>query len=271
MMTTTTTSAVLALLATFLAKGMLVQSFSTNKCSNKLLDSHHNNVKAFVGPYLASEGKVITFTSLRATEDTEEENTKPSEESNDGEDKASAASGLDILNSPAFLNRKMEVLKNDVAQADEQIEELNQKIEMGKAEWGSQLEALDNEYKTIQERMKTRSEQGDDMAIIQVVREMLTVLDNFDRAFGQVSAEADLDKEIEEKYRNGYEDIFKTFEKLGVTKVETVGTEFDYEYHQAVMQRPSDEYDEGIVSEELQKGFVLGETLIRAAMVSVAA
>ena len=54
-------------------------------------------------------------------------------------------------------------------------------------------------------------------------------------------------------------------------EVETVGTEFDYEVHQAVMQKPSEEYDEGIVCEELQKGFKIGDTLVRAAMVVVAA
>ena len=54
-------------------------------------------------------------------------------------------------------------------------------------------------------------------------------------------------------------------------QVETLGTEFDYEVHQAVMQQPSDEYDEGIVCQEFQKGFKIGDTLIRAAMVAVAA
>jgi molecular chaperone GrpE len=46
--------------------------------------------------------------------------------------------------------------------------------------------------------------------------------------------------------------------------------EFDYEFHQAVMQKPSEEYEEGIVCEELAKGFKLNDQLIRAAMVVVA-
>lgn len=109
------------------------------------------------------------------------------------------------------------------------------------------------------------------MAVVQVIREMLDVLDNYDRAFGAVTPETDEEKAIEAEYKETYDQIVKTFENLGVSVIETVGKEFDYEYHQAIMQRPTDEYEEGIVCEEFQKGFVLGDTLIRASMVAVAA
>ena len=108
------------------------------------------------------------------------------------------------------------------------------------------------------------------MATVQCVREMLGVLDNFDRALGSITPETDEQKEIEAEFKTTYDEILATFESLGVTTVETVGKEFDYEYHQAVMQMPTDEYEEGIVCTEMAKGFVLGETLIRAAMVAVA-
>jgi molecular chaperone GrpE len=127
------------------------------------------------------------------------------------------------------------------------------------------------QYEKIQERMKVQNEGGDDEATVKVVRQMLGVLDNYDRAFGVLTAETDEQKEIEDAYRATYDKILATFESLGVTEVETVGAEFDYEVHQAVMQRPSDDYEEGIVCEELAKGFVLQDKLIRAAMVSVAA
>ena len=109
------------------------------------------------------------------------------------------------------------------------------------------------------------------MAVQKVVRDMLDLLDNFDRAFGVITPETDKEKEIEAEYKEVYQMLLDTFEKLGVKQVETVGTEFDYEVHQAVMQRPSDEYEEGIVCDELQKGFIVGDKLIRAAMVAVAA
>jgi molecular chaperone GrpE len=119
--------------------------------------------------------------------------------------------------------------------------------------------------------MSTQNKAGDSMATINVVREMLDALDNCDRAFGAVTAETDEEKAIEAEYKEAYESILAIFEKLGVTEVETVGKEFDYEVHQAVMQRPVEGFEEGVVCEAYQKGFIIGDTLIRAAMVAVAA
>lgn len=120
-------------------------------------------------------------------------------------------------------------------------------------------------------RMSEQSKSGDTAAIILVARKFLEVMDNYDRAFGAITAESDDEKEIEAAYKNTYKMILDTFESLGIKEVETEGTEFDYEVHQAVMQRASPDHEEGIVCEELAKGYVLGDQLIRAAMVSVAA
>ena len=59
-------------------------------------------------------------------------------------------------------------------------------------------------------------------------------------------------KIIESELGKPIDQIYDTFEKLGVTEVPTIGAEFDYEVHQAVMQRPSDEYEEGIVRRACQ-------------------
>ena len=66
--------------------------------------------------------------------------------------------------------------------------------------------------------------------------------------------------------------ILDTLAGLGLKKVETVGTEFDYEFHSAVMMRPDEDFEEGMVCEELAKGYAMEDgTLVRAAMVVVAA
>lgn len=119
--------------------------------------------------------------------------------------------------------------------------------------------------------MAQQSKEGNPVATIEVVRKILEVLDNYDRAFNAVAAETDEQKAVEADYKKTQEMLYEIITKLGVTEVPTVGAEFDYEVHQAVMQRPSDEYAEGIVCEELAKGYVLKDKLIRAAMVSVAA
>ena len=58
---------------------------------------------------------------------------------------APAAAETDILSSPAFLKRKIDVLKSDIAAIDKEIEEARERAEAGKAEWGPQLEDLKRE------------------------------------------------------------------------------------------------------------------------------
>ena len=66
--------------------------------------------------------------------------------------------------------------------------------------------------------------------------------------------------------------ILSTFKDLGIQEIETVGKEFNFEVHQAVMMRPSEDFSEGIIMEELAKGYKMEDgTLIRPAMVVVAA
>ena len=263
---------------------------------------------ALVGPATTPFARSLTY--LRAEE--------PQESQEEGEvsddDAPPASGGADILNSPEFLKRKVDVLKSDLEAADAEIAALTAAVEEGKAEWGNQLEKLKTEvsgpcsffllvsparfilsfanltllncleplvpviisnfliskHANIQERLGNQNKQGDNMAVVQVVREMLGVLDNFDRALGSITPETDEQKEIEAEFKATYAEILATFEKLGVKTVETVGTEFNYEYHQAVMQMPTDEFEEGIVCSEMAKGFIMDETLIRAAMVAVA-
>jgi len=242
--------------------------------------SRPTTTKSFCG--LATRSVSLnTVTCLRAVaedeapdeeDDDEEEETKEEIkeeiEEKKKDDKPDAAT--DILNSPDFLKRKLEVIKSDIAKAEEDLEEAKQQLEAGKAEWGPQIEDLQKEYQLIQQRMNSQSSQSDDMATTQVARQMLEVLDNFDRAFGSVTPETDEEKAIEAEYKQAYNDILATFEKLGVEEIQSVGTEFDFNLHQAVMQKPSEEYEEGIVCEEFAKGFKIGDTLIRAAMVAVA-
>eukprot|EP00529_Nitzschia_sp_RCC80_P029982 CAMPEP_0113451444 /NCGR_PEP_ID=MMETSP0014_2-20120614/6341_1 /TAXON_ID=2857 /ORGANISM="Nitzschia sp." /LENGTH=307 /DNA_ID=CAMNT_0000342799 /DNA_START=146 /DNA_END=1069 /DNA_ORIENTATION=+ /assembly_acc=CAM_ASM_000159 len=209
-------------------------------------------------------------------------------------DNLPANAGSDILNSPAFLKRKLEVLKTDIEKTQASLEETEQRVVTAKEEWGPQLELLQTEYSNIQDRMSNQRNAGDTQAIVTVVKAVLELLDNFDRAYGVVKPATPDEEAIEAEYKQAYQQILDTFAKLGVREVETVGTEFDYELHQAVMQIPDPNYEEGIVCQEFQKGFVMGEekepkaedeseneddeddegtplTLIRPAMVAVAA
>ncbi len=60
-------------------------------------------------------------------------------------------------------------------------------------------------------------------------------------------------------------------ESLNVEPIEAVGQEFDPNYHEAIMQEESDEYESGVVTQELQKGYKIGDRVVRPSLVNVAA
>ena len=67
-----------------------------------------------------------------------------------------------------------------------------------------------------------------------------------------------------------YKQLTKQLEDLGVKPIEAVGKEFDPAYHNAVMQVESEEYEEGVVVQEFQKGYMYKDTVLRHSMVTVA-
>jgi molecular chaperone GrpE len=100
-----------------------------------------------------------------------------------------------------------------------------------------------------------------------VLAEILPILDNFERALQAPSPEG-------EPLRKGVELIHKQMldflRKRGVTPIEALGTDFDPNFHQAVIHETSPSHREGEVIEELQRGYMLGDKLLRPAMVKVA-
>lgn len=105
------------------------------------------------------------------------------------------------------------------------------------------------------------------MVKAQVVRDLLPVIDNFERSLKHIPADL-----LENDYVKGVQGIVKQFEKtlsdLGVERIATVDHPFDPRYHEAVTMDDGDGMQE-IVSEELQAGYVLGDEVIRHAMVRV--
>lgn len=93
-------------------------------------------------------------------------------------------------------------------------------------------------------------------------------MDNFERGLASVP---------EEEKGNGFADgmqmIYKQLmtelENIGVKPIEAIGQEFDPDYHNAVMQVESEEYETGIVAQELQKGYTYRDSVVRHSMVAV--
>ena len=141
---------------------------------------------------------------------------------------------------------------------DEQIEDLTDKLKRQMAEF-------DN-FRKRTEKEKSRMYEigaGD------VIGKILPVLDNFERGLSAVTEE-----QKEDPLAEGMEKIYKQFtavlEEIGVKPIEAAGTEFNPDFHNAVMHVEDENAGENIVVEEFQKGYMYRDTVIRHSMVKVA-
>jgi molecular chaperone GrpE len=130
---------------------------------------------------------------------------------------------------------------------------------------------LQAEFDNYRKRMdRERRDLGDHFAA-ELLAEFLPVLDDVERAQRAADASAD---PVLASHRQGLDLIQKQFLELlkrrNVSPIEAEGADFDPNVHQAVIHEPSDEHREGEVMQELQRGYKLGDRLLRPAMVKVA-
>ena len=107
-----------------------------------------------------------------------------------------------------------------------------------------------------------------DMGARTVIEKILPIVDNFERGFTTVE-EADKDDAFVQGMDKVYKQLMTELEAIGVKPIEAVGQEFNPEYHNAVMQVASEEYESGVVAQELLKGYTYKETVVRHSMVAV--
>ena len=140
---------------------------------------------------------------------------------------------------------------------DEQIDELNDKLRRQMAE-----------FDNFRKRTEKEKAQMYDMGAKTIIEKILPVIDNFERGLAAVPE----DKK-EDAFVVGMDKVYRQMltelESAGVKPIEAVGKEFDPEFHNAVMQMESQEYESGVVAQELQKGYMYKESVVRHSMVAV--
>ena len=139
----------------------------------------------------------------------------------------------------------------------EKIDELNDRLIRQVAEF-------DNFRKRTDKEKAQMFEQGQGS----ILEKLLPVIDNFERGL-QAVPEAEKDGAFADGMNKIYKQLMKQMEDLGVTPIDAVGKEFDPNFHNAVMQVESEEYESGIVAQELQKGYMFHDTVLRHSMVGV--
>ena len=124
------------------------------------------------------------------------------------------------------------------------------------------------EFDNFRKRTAKEKEQMFSMGEKSVIEKMLPVVDNFERGLAAVP-ENEKDSAIVSGMEMVYKQLMKQLEDLGVKPIEAVGKEFDPNFHNAVMQVESDEFETGIVAQEFQKGYTYLDIVIRHSMVGV--
>jgi molecular chaperone GrpE len=148
--------------------------------------------------------------------------------------------------------------------APPEIDDMQRERDDFKDRWLRKSAEFDNYRRRIE---RERREQAD-QAVLDLLEELLSVVDDFDRALTVDAGEGG------GAYRRGVElihgKLHDFLRKQGLRAIDALGADFDPNIHQAVMHESSPEHREGEVIGELRKGYMLGDRLLRPAMVKVA-
>lgn len=148
--------------------------------------------------------------------------------------------------------------------ADAKIEAYKEQVEQLEDRVKRQMAEFENFRKRTEREKQAMFETG----AKSIIEKILPVVDNFERGLGTVA-----DDKMEDPFVDGMNRIYKQLltelESMGVTPIEAVGCEFDPNLHNAVMQVESEEYESGIIAQELQKGYTYRDTVVRYSMVAV--
>ena len=157
----------------------------------------------------------------------------------------------------APADEKKGFFKKKKDKKDEQIEELNDKLKRQMAE-----------FDNFRKRTEKEKTQMYDMGAKSIIEKILPVIDNFERGLAAVPEE-----QREDAFVVGMDKVYRQMltelDASGVKPIEAVGQEFDPNFHNAVMQVESEEYDSGVVAQELQKGYRYKDSVVRHSMVAV--
>lgn len=124
------------------------------------------------------------------------------------------------------------------------------------------------EFENFRKRTDKEKQAMFDTGAKSVIEKILPVVDNFERGLATVPEENKEDPFVDGMNRI-YRQLMSELENIGVKPIEAVGQEFDPNLHNAVMQVESDEYESGVVAQELQKGYTYHDMVVRHSMVGV--
>lgn len=196
------------------------------------------------------ENKDMTEETVQAEETTAEEIKDTEKPEMDSESREEDKKEKKADKKKAKADKKQDALK-------EKVEELEDRVKRQMAEFENFRKRTEKE-KTAMFETGAKS----------VIEKILPVVDNFERGLASVPEE-----EKGGAFAQGMEMIYKQLmqelEKMEVKPIPAVGEEFNPDFHNAVMQVESDEYESGVIAQELQKGYTYRDSVVRHSMVAV--
>ncbi|MGD1853485.1 MAG: nucleotide exchange factor GrpE [Leptolyngbyaceae cyanobacterium] len=153
-----------------------------------------------------------------------------------------------------------------IAALEEQISQLQAQLE----DRNSQYMRLTADFENFRKRTSREKEELELQVKCNTISNLLEVVDNFERARAQIKPQNDGEMAVHKSYQSVYKQLVEGLKRAGVAPMRAEGNEFDPNLHEAVMREPTDDYAEGTVIEELVRGYVLEERVLRHAMVKVA-
>ena len=149
--------------------------------------------------------------------------------------------------------------------ADKKTEELKEKVDQLQDKCMRQMAEFENFRKRSEKEKSGMFETG----AKSVIEKILPVVDNFERGLATIPEE-----EKGSPFADGmnmiYRQLMTELENMGVKPIEAVGQEFNPDLHNAVMQVESQEFESGVIAQELQKGYTYHDSVVRHSMVAVA-
>ena len=155
-------------------------------------------------------------------------------------------------------NEEVESLdKDNTKLLEEELEDTKDKL----------LRAL-AENENIRKQMDKTRQEGIKYGVQPLAREIINIVDNFDRALNTKSESNE--KALEEGFLLIKKDILSILDKFNIIKINALGESFDANYHQAMFEKETKEYEEGKVCEIVQEGYKFHDRLLRPVLVGVA-
>lgn len=167
------------------------------------------------------------------------------------------------------LENKEVTQKEETNVCDESSDKETDKLKQDLENLNNQYLRLAADFENYRKRQLQEREALLKYGAEECMKKVIEVVDNFDRAMQSVEKIDNVEK-MKETFFVLNKQLVDSLTKLGLEQIKSVGEKFDPNLHEAVMQTQTEEYPEETVIKELQKGYKLGEKVIRPALVDVA-